>query len=242
MLPSPSDLRAQLAECLGTATLLFLGTGAVVVDAQLGGAFGPAGIAAAFGLVVMVLIYAIGDVSGAHINPAVTIAFALARRFAWRRVPGFILAQCLGGLLGSLAVRWLVGAEADLGATRPAMVPASIPLPDWLRAAGLEVVFSAILMAVILGIATRAKEKGLIAGLAVGATIALLALVGGPLTGASMNPARSLAPALVSGELGHLGLYIVAPVVGTSLATGLQFFLQPNDCCPDNTNDCPTSC
>lgn len=214
----PPPRAALLAELLGTAFLLFLGTGAVVVDELSGGAIGHGGVAAAFGLVVTVLIYTFGEVSGAHLNPAVTLAFAAAGRFAWRRVPGYVLAQTLGALTGSGLLRLLFPTARTLGATVPSG-PAG-------QAFGLEVLLTLLLMLVVLRVSTGAKEKGITAGLVVGALVALEALVAGPICGASMNPARSLAPALLTGQPQHLWLYLTAPVVGALLAVPLARIMQ----------------
>ncbi|MCC3158673.1 aquaporin [Hymenobacter sp. 15J16-1T3B] len=215
----PTPRAVLLAEFLATAFLLFLGTGAPVVDALSGGAIGHGGVAAAFGLVVTVLIYTFGDVSGAHMNPAVTLAFAAAGRFPWRRVPGYVLAQTLGALAGSGLLRLLFPTVRTLGPTLPAG-----PVG---QSFGLEVILTLLLMLVVLRVSTGAKEKGLTAGLVVGGLVALEALVAGPICGASMNPARSLAPALVGGQLQHLWVYLLAPTLGALLAVPLARAVQP---------------
>ncbi|RAK66163.1 MIP/aquaporin family protein [Hymenobacter edaphi] len=215
----PTPRAALLAELLGTAFLVFLGTGAAVVDELAGGVIGHGGVAAAFGLVVVVLIYTFGDVSGAHLNPAVTLAFAAAGRFAWRRVPGYALAQVLGAVAGSGLLRLLFPGARTLGATLPAGTAG--------QAFVLEVVLTLLLMLVVLRVSTGAQEKGITAGLVVGALVALEALVAGPICGASMNPARSLAPALVNGQLQHLWVYLTAPVLGALLAVPLARAVQP---------------
>lgn len=215
--------RAVLAEVLGTYALVAVGTGAIVVDA-LTHELGHGGVAAAFGLIVVVIIYAFGDVSGAHCNPAVTLGFWAARRFAGRRVLPYVAAQTLGALAASASILLLVpgAAGSALGGTHP-VVPAG-------SAWGLELLLTAGLMLVVLRVSSGAREKGITAGLAVGAMVALEALVAGPLTGASMNPARSLGPALVSGQVGGLWIYLTAPVAGALLAVGLARLLasSPN--------------
>ena len=203
-------MRALAAELVGTFALVFAGTGAIVIDDVSGGAVSHVGVALTFGLIVLAMIYAVGDVSGAHLNPAVTLGFFLARRFESRRVLPYISSQIVGALLASALLRLLFPAHASLGATQPAG-------PAW-QSFVLEVVLTLLLMFVILSVAAGAKEKGLLAGVAVGSVIALEALFAGPVCGASMNPARSLAPAVVSGRLGELWIYLIAPVLGAGLA------------------------
>lgn len=217
-------MKKLLAECLGTFTLVFAGTGAIVINAASQGAITHAGIALTFGLVVLAMIYTFGDVSGAHLNPAVTLGFATARRFAWREVPGYLGAQVLGGLSASLLLHVLFPQDATtLGATLPAGSDA--------QSFVLEVVLTAILMLTILSVSTGAKEKGITAGIAIGGVIALEAMFAGPVCGASMNPVRSLAPALVSGHLVHLWIYLVAPVLGAFIAVPLCIGVRDTACC-----------
>lgn len=194
-----------LAEAVGTFCLVFAGTGAIVVDAQTG-ALGHVGVCLVFGLVVMAMISSFGHVSGAHINPAVTVAFWVSGRFPARRVPGYVVAQCAGAVAASLLVRALFPASETLGATLPSGTVA--------QSFVMEVVLSFVLMLVILSVALGPKEVGLFASIAIGGTVAFDALVGGPVSGASMNPARSLGPAVVSGEMRALWVYFAAPVVG----------------------------
>ncbi len=220
-------MKNLVAEFLGTFALVFAGTGAIVVNAASSGGIGHAGVALTFGLVVMVMIYCFGDVSGAHLNPAVTIAFAVARRFPWSQVAGYAAAQMLGALSASGLLRVLFPDKAGapwLGATQPAG-------PDW-QSFVFEVVLTFFLMLVILNVSTGAKEKGITAGIAVGGTIAFEAMFAGLICGASMNPARSLAPALVSGHVDHLWIYLTAPVLGALLAVPVVCFVRPADCCP----------
>jgi aquaporin NIP len=207
--------RSLLAEAIGAFALVFAGCGAVMVDAKTH-ALGHVGVALSFGLVIMAMIYAVGHVSGAHFNPAVTFAFALTRHFPWRRAAAYWLAQLAGALCAAALLRGSLGNIAQLGATLPSGSQAQSFL--W------ELVMSAFLMFVILAVATDTRAVGEAAALAIGGTIALDALFGGPISGASMNPARSAGPALVSGDLHALWLYIVAPVVGTSLG-GLAYQL-----------------
>jgi aquaporin Z len=217
-------MRALVAELLGTFFLVFAGTGAIVVDEVRGGAVSHVGVALTFGLVVLALIYALGEVSGAHFNPAVTVGFWLAGRFPARRVPPYVASQCVGALLAS-ALLWLLflGDATTLGATRP-KGPA-------VRSFGLEALLTLFLMFVILSVSTGAKEKGVMAGVAVGSVIALEALFAGPVCGASMNPARSLGPALVSLDLSHLWLYLLAPPLGAGLAVLACRLVHEGPCC-----------
>ncbi len=212
-----------LAEFLGTFCLVFAGTGAIVINEASGGAIGHAGIALTFGLIVLAMIHTFGDVSGAHLNPAVTVGFAVSGRFTWREVPGYIVAQIIGALAASGLLRFLFPANELLGATLPAGTGG--------QSFVLEVVLTAILMLTILSVSTGAKEKGVTAGIVIGAVVALEAMFAGPVSGASMNPARSLAPALVSGHLEHLWIYLAAPVAGALLAMPLCIGVREPGCC-----------
>ena len=206
-----------VAEGLGTTDFLVFGTGAAVVDAQTH-ALGHGGVAAAFGLVVFVLIQGLGETSGAHVNPAVTVAFWAMGRFPGRRVLPYVLAQLAGAALGSGLVKLIATPGSDLGATLPAHGP-------W-QALGIEIFLTFWLMLVIFRVTSGPKEAGVLAGLAISATVALEALVAGPLTGASMNPARSLAPALLSGHMADWWVYVVGPVAGALLAVAVDRGLQ----------------
>jgi aquaporin Z len=214
------------AEAVGTFALVFAGCGAVIVNDVTGGTVTHVGVSLVFGLVVCAVIYAVGNVSGAHINPAVTVGFFAAGRMHVRTVPLYLLAQCVGALAAAGLLRLFFPEHATLGAT----LPADGPL--W-RAFGLEVVLTFLLMVVILNVSTGAMEKGIMAGVAVGGTIALEALFAGPMTGASMNPARSLAPAVVSGTFEHLWIYLVATPVGAVLAAPTCRLIQGPECCDD---------
>ncbi len=218
---SPS-LRARcLAEGVGTFCLLAFGTGAIVTDAVSGGALGHGGVAAAFGGVVMIVIYAVGDVSGAHLNPAVSFAFWRSGAVDTRTCRAFIAAQCVGAVAGSLAVRALAPEHPDWGMTSP-----SVSLP---AALAIECFLTFVLVSVILHVV--AQGGGPHAGLAIGGTVALLALVGGPWTGASLHPARSLGPALVAGVGTHLWLYWAAPLLGGALAVVGCRSVRGGECC-----------
>jgi MIP family channel proteins len=210
-------VRALLAEAIGTFTLVFAGCGAIVVDAKTG-ALGHLGVALTFGLVIMAMIYALGHVSGAHFNPAVTFAFALSRHFPRSRALGYWMAQGLGALAAAAVVRASLGNHAHDGATLPSGSQGQSFL--W------ELLLSFILMFVIMAVATDTRAVGEAAAIAVGGTVGLDALFGGPVSGASMNPARSLAPALVSGDLHALWLYLVAPPVGAAAAALTYRYLR----------------
>ena len=214
--------RACFAEFLGTAALVFAGTGAIVIN-DTTHAITHLGVAMTFGLIVMTMIYTLGDISGAHLNPAVTFAFWRARRFDGRQVLPYIASQLGGALLASGLLRALFPAHPTLGATLPAGPAAQSFI--------LETVLTALLMFVILNVSTGAKEKGVTAGIAIGAVIMLEAMFAGPICGASMNPARSLAPALISGNLGALWIYLLAPVLGAWLAVAGCRGVQPAGCC-----------
>ncbi|MCW1925763.1 MIP family channel protein [Luteolibacter arcticus] len=216
-------MKRALAEFLGTFFLVFAGTGAIVINEVSGGAIGHAGIALTFGLVVMAMIHAFGDVSGAHLNPAVTLAFSVAKRFPWREVPLYLAAQFAGAFAASGLLKGLFPDAGTLGATLPAGSVA--------QSFTLEIVLTAALMLVILSVSTGAKEKGITAGMAIGATVGLEAMFAGPICGASMNPARSLAPALVSGHIEHLWLYPVATILGALLAVPLCIGVRDSGCC-----------
>lgn len=216
-------MKKLLGEFLGTFALIFAGTGAIVINNVSNGAIGHAGIAITFGLIVLAMIYALGDVSGAHMNPAVSIAFAAAGRFSWSELPGYVAAQMAGGFAASGTLRFLFPGDAKLGAT----LPLGTPMQSFV----LEFILTAILMFVILGVSTGAKEKGITAGIAIGAVIALEAMFAGPICGASMNPVRSLAPAVVSGNLQHLWVYLTAPILGALAAIPLCCGVREKGCC-----------
>jgi MIP family channel proteins len=194
------------AEAIGTFMLVFAGCGAIVISADRGGVISQEGIAATFGLVIMVSIYALGHISGAHFNPGVTLAFAVVRHFQLREVLPYWLAQFGGAFGAALLLQSLFGNVANLGATLPAGAEADSFV--------LEVILTFFLMFVITAVATDTRAAGQGAAIAIGATVGLAALFGGPISGASMNMARSLAPAVVSGELSSLWIYIVAPPIG----------------------------
>lgn len=213
-----NDFRRLVAEAFGTFALVFAGTGAIVINEASGGVITHPGIALTFGLIVLAMIYALGDVSGCHLNPAVTLGFWVARRFETRLVGPYLASQVCGALLASLLIKGLFPGQVGLGATLPA--------GSEFQSFVLELILTLILMFVILSVSSGSKEKGLLAGVAVGSVIALEAMFAGPISGASMNPARSLAPAVVSLNLTSLWVYLVAPVCGSLLAVPLFQCLQ----------------
>jgi aquaporin NIP len=215
-----SGERARLlgAEALGTFALVFFGCGAIMVDAD-GGGIGQVGISLAFGLAVAAMVFAFGAISGAHINPAVTVALASRSGFPWVSVPGYVGAQIAGAIAAAVVLRSSLGDDADLGATTPSGTDAQSFV--W------EVVMTATLLVVILAVVTAPRVAIGAAALAIGGTIALASLVGGPISGASLNPARSLGPALVSGELGSLWIYLTAPFLGALIGALAYAALRP---------------
>ncbi len=205
--------RILISEVLGTFCLVLFGTGAIVVNESLGGQLGGTGISAVFGLIVCAMIFSFGESSGAHMNPAVSIAFAVAGRFAWSWVVPYVLAQCIGAVFASLFIHMCFPLNVDLGATEPHLGSQI--------AFATEALCSFVLMTVILNVAHGSKERGILAAVAIGAIIFVEALVAGPISGASMNPARSLGPALISTSFSTLWIYILAPTIGCALASVL---------------------
>ncbi len=219
---SPASKRC-ISEFLGTFALVFAGTGAIVINDIAGGTVSHVGIALTFGLIVMAMIYTFGDISGAHINPAVTIGFVAARRMPAAEGMRFIVSQIAGAIAASALLHLLFPTDRLLGITLPA--------GSALQSFGLEFLLTTLLMLVILNVSVGAKEKGITAGIAIGGVIALEAMFAGPICGASMNPARSLAPALVAGHFTSLWIYLIAPVAGTLLAVPLCICVRERGCC-----------
>ncbi len=203
-------IRKSVAEIIGTFALVFCGTGAIVIDKETGGGVTHIGIAITFGLIVMSMIYALGDISGAHLNPSVSIAFTLAGRLPVNALGYYIVSQVAGAFLASITLKLLFPANELLGTTLPSGTA-------W-QSFVLEFILTYFLMLVIINVSAGPKEQGLFAGLAVGSVILLEAMFAGPICGASMNPARSLAPAIVSGHTETLWVYLIAPVAGAALA------------------------
>ena len=218
-------MKKYIAEFIGTFTLVFCGCGAIVTNEFSQGTVTHSGIALTFGLVVMSLIYAFGEISGAHFNPAVSIAFAYAKRFPIKEVPKYILAQCLGAIIAAILLLVLFPENEFLGTTLPKI--------DVWRVFLFETILTFFLMLVIINVSTGSKETGIMAGIAIGGVVWFEAQFAGPITGASMNPARSIGPALVSGHLEHLWLYILAPIIGAILAVISCKLVKDDQCCEE---------
>ena len=217
-------MKKYISELIGTFALVFCGTGAMTVNEVTNGAdLTHVGVAITWGLIVMAMIYAFGETSGAHFNPTVTVAFAYAKKFSWKEVPKYVIAQLLGAILAS-GILWVLFPESEFyGATIPSIEP-------W-RAFILELLLTFFLMLTIINVSTGSKEVGVMAGIAIGGVVLLEAMFAGPMTKASMNPVRSIAPALVSGHLEHLWLYILAPFLGALLAVVSCRLVKEDTCC-----------
>ena len=218
-------MKKYISEFVGTFALIFCGTGAMTINEVTNGSIGHVGVAITWGLIVMAMIYAFGEISGAHFNPAVSISFAYAKKFPWKEVPKYIVAQILGAVAASLLLLFLFPESEFYGAT--------IPSTDAMRAFVLELLLTFFLMVTIINVSTGSKEVGVMAGIAIGGVVLLEAMFAGPITKASMNPARSIAPALVSGHLEHLWLYIVAPIIGALLAVATCKLVKDDNCCDE---------
>jgi aquaporin NIP len=211
-------MKKYAAELLGTYALVFAGTGAIVINQETHGSITHVGIAITFGLVVMSMIYTFGDISGAHLNPAVSIAFTLAKKFPAKELFPFIISQLAGATLASLTLKLLFPANQSLGAT----MPAGSNMQSFI----LEFILTFFLMLVIINVAKGSKEQGMFAGLAIGSVVALEAMFAGPVCGASMNPARSFAPAIVSGHIEHLWIYLIATTSGAAAAIPVWKYIK----------------
>ena len=203
-------MKKYLAEFLGTYALVFAGTGAIIVDQESHGSITHVGVAISFGLVVMGMIYAFGEISGAHLNPAVSVAFMAAGKFPLREVAPYIVSQLSGAVAASFTLKMLFPLNRLLGAT--------VPAGSETQSLALEFILTFFLVLVILNVARGSKEQGMFAGLAIGGFVALEAMFAGPISGASMNPARSFAPAFVSGHTEHLWIYLTATTAGAQSA------------------------
>jgi aquaporin NIP len=213
-------MRKYVAEIIGTFALVFCGTGAIIINQETNGGVTHVGIAITFGFIVMSMIYALGNISGAHLNPAVSIAFAIAKRFPGKELLPYITSQLAGALLASVVLKLLFPGNEKLGAT--------IPVGSDMQSFVLELLLTFFLMLVIINVATGSKEQGMFAGLAIGSVVLLEAMFAGPISGASMNPARSLAPAIISGHTKQIWIYLTAPVAGAILAIPLWKYLSHN--------------
>ena len=211
-------MRKYFAELLGTFALVFCGTGAIIINQESGGAVTHVGVAITFGLIIAAMIYALGNISGAHLNPAVSIAFWLAGKFPVKEILPYVISQSAGAFIASFILSFLFPGNEFLGATLPSGSAA--------QSFVLELILTFILMLVIIHVATGSKEQGMFAGLAIGSVVLLEAMFAGPVCGASMNPARSLSPAIVSGHTEHLWIYLSAPVMGAMLAIGVWMLLK----------------
>ncbi len=211
-------MKKYWAELIGTFILVFAGTGAIVIN-ELYASVTHLGVGLTFGLVVMTIIFSIGEISGAHINPAVSIAFWVSKRMDGKEVLPYILFQILGAFLASFTIKMLFPESNLLGAT--------LPTGSWEQSFILEFILTFILMFVILQVSSESKEVGTLAGIAIGAVVGLEAIFAGPVCGASMNPARSIAPAVMSGNLTHLWLYIVATTLGAVASVGANRLIKP---------------
>ena len=214
-------IRRSVAELVGTYALVTAGCGAIMVNSLTNGTLTHVGVALTFGLIIMVMIAAVGHISGAHFNPAVTFAFAVTRHFPWRELPWYWAAQFIGAIGGAFTLQLLFGSIANLGAT--------LPTGTALQSLLLEILLTAVLMFVIISVATDTRAVGQIAALAIGATVALDALWGGPISGASMNPARLFGPALIAGVWRDQWIYWLGPLIGAVLGAAIyQFVRQPS--------------
>jgi aquaporin NIP len=216
-----NKMRKYIAEIIGTFALIFCGTGAMIIDQQTGGVISHAGVAATWGLIVAAMIYTVGDISGAHLNPAVTIAFWVAKVIPTKEIIPYILSQGIGAFLASFTLRYLFPNNDTLGAT----LPAGTAMQSFI----LELILTFLLMFTIIHVAKGSKEQGMFAGIAIGSVVLLEAMFAGPICGASMNPIRSISPAIVSGHLEHLWVYLTAPVLGAILAVAAWNVLKEKD-------------
>lgn len=218
-------MKQYISETIGTFALIFCGCGAMTINEITNGSISHVGVAATWGLIVMGMIYAFGEISGAHFNPAVTIAFAFAKKFSWKEVPKYIFAQAIGGIFAAFMLWFLFPESQFLGETTPAL-----GFPPY-KAAILEFILTFFLMLVIINVSTGSKEIGTMAGIAIGGVVLLEAMFAGPMTKASMNPIRSIAPAIFTGNFQYLWLYITAPILGAITAVSSCKLVKDDNCC-----------
>lgn len=214
-------MKKYLAEIIGTFALVFCGTGAIIINQESHGVITHVGVAITFGLIVSAMIYTVGDISGAHLNPAVTIAFWVSGSFPLKEVLPYMFSQAAGAFIASFVLKFLFPVNETLGATLPA--------GSAMQSFVLELILTFILLFVILHVAKGSKEQGMFAGVAIGGVVLLEAMFAGPICGASMNPIRSISPAVVSGHLEHIWVYITAPVAGAILAVGCWKVLKQEE-------------
>lgn len=214
-------MKKYLAEIIGTFALVFCGTGAIIINQESHGVITHVGVAITFGLIVSAMIYTVGDISGAHLNPAVTLAFWVSGSFPLKEVLPYMFSQAVGAFLASFVLKFLFPVNETLGATLPA--------GSAIQSFVLELILTFILLFVILHVAKGSKEQGMFAGVAIGGVVLLEAMFAGPICGASMNPIRSISPAVVSGHLEHIWVYITAPVAGAILAVGCWKVLKQEE-------------
>ncbi len=212
-------MRKYLAEIIGTFALIFCGTGAMIINQETGGAISHAGVAATWGLIVAAMIYTVGDISGAHLNPAVTISFWIANTFPAKEIIPYITSQAIGAFSASITLKFLFPDNETLGA--------SLPAGSDMQSFVLEIILTFLLMFTIIHVAKGSKEQGMFAGIAIGSVVLLEAMFAGPICGASMNPIRSISPAIVSGHVEHLWVYISAPIIGAATAVLAWKVLKP---------------